>query len=100
MFNIVACQADKRVTCEPSKKKAIKAPCKTTATFKARAVCSFTPALWNLGATCIVNHVHKDKYPQCPDGALHKPAIQAIKSACRAPKKSDNQLCSRLGMVY
>ena len=73
--------------------------CKTTSTLKAQALCPFSPELWNLGATCITNHVHGEKYPICPEGA-DPLAIASIKTKCRKAKASDDQKCSRLGMSY
>ena len=98
MFEIVACQADKKVSCEPGKKSA----CTTKANFKARAICRFSPQIWNLGATCIINNFWKAKYPQCSDTADRASikAIRAAKSICRKPVSSDDRLCSRLGMSY
>jgi len=63
------------------------------------AVCPFSPELWNLGATCITNHVEGETYPQCPDGASEK-MIVSIKSKCREAKTEDDPKCSRLGMSY
>ena len=106
MFNNVVCQADKKVSCQPATKVQIhgktklKAPCVTTASFKTQAVCSFSPPLWNLGATCIKNTVHNDKHPQCSDAAGHKAAIATIDKVCRLPREGEDKLCSRLGMVY
>jgi hypothetical protein len=73
--------------------------CKTTSTLKAQALCPFSPELWNLGATCISNHVHGDTHPQCPDGTSAKD-IASIKAQCRKAKTSDDNKCSRLGMSY
>jgi ferredoxin len=75
--------------------------CKTTSNLKAQALCPFSPELWNLGATCISNHVHGDKHPQCPDGASAK-VIATIKTLCRKAdsRGGDDQKCSRLGMSY
>ena len=66
-FKIVVCQADKRVVCEPGSNNA--QVCTSKATFMAVAKCKFTSDLWNLGATCIANHVLGDKHPQCPFSA-------------------------------
>ena len=67
--------------------------------FKARAVCPFSPELWNLGPTCITNHVEGEKYPQCPDGASEQ-LIRSIKSSCKEASDEDDIKCSRLGMSY
>jgi len=73
--------------------------CKTTSNLKAQALCPFSPELWNLGSTCITNHVHGEKHPICPEGA-DPLAIASIKTKCRKAKASDDQKCSRLGMAY
>ena len=73
--------------------------CKSTSTLKPQALCPFSPELWNLGATCISNHVHKDSHPQCPDAADAK-VIASIKKKCRKAKPSDENKCSRLAMSY
>ena len=129
MYDIVTCQADKQVICEPAKDlghpvgnttradvedlgewdetgsgrsgRATMAPnpCRAASSFKAGAVCSFSTALWNLGPTCIVNHVEGEKYPQCPDGANPK-GIASIKKSCRAATEADDEKCSPLGMSF
>jgi len=101
LFDIVTCEADKQVVCEPTTNKtgAFQNPCKMSATFKARILCPFSPTLWNLGSTCITNHVRGDKYPQCPVGTSAS-AIQEATKKCRLAKKSENALCSRLAMSY
>jgi len=64
LFNMVVCQADKKIICDPSSKNTSYA-CSGGGTFKAVAVCNFLPSLWNLGPTCLANIVHHDKYPNC-----------------------------------
>ena len=73
--------------------------CTIKATFYARAMCPFSSDLWNLGATCIKNHVHGDKYPQCDDGANVK-LISSIRTVCRNATDADNQFCGTTAMVY
>jgi len=73
--------------------------CKSTSTLKPQALCPFSPELWNLGATCISNHVHKAPHPQCPYAA-DKNLIESIKKKCRKAKLSDEHKCSRLAMSY
>jgi hypothetical protein len=109
MFDMYTCQADKRIICDPvkssaknSKKNSYGLTCRAEATFKARAVCSFSNKLWNLGATCIANHATGEKYPQCSDNALPK-TIASIKTNCKAIKKptvEQNAKCSRLAITY
>jgi hypothetical protein len=96
MFDLVVCQADKQVACDPSeaggsiKQKSANA-CRVKATFVAQTVCTFSPELWNLGGTCIKNHVHGDKHPQCADDAdkklicsLRKELGYAVEAACES----------------
>jgi len=100
MYDIVTCQADKQVICDPGGGGGESgSSCEMSSTFKAQAVCSFSPELWNLGATCITNHVEDEKYPQCPDGVSEK-IVASIKSKCREASEEDVQKCSRLGMSY
>jgi len=101
MFDIVACQADKRVICEPTANATagFQNPCRMSASFKARALCPFSPSLWNLGSTCITNHVRGDKYPQCPKGTKAE-LIEEVKEKCHVAKKEDNARCSRLAASY
>jgi len=108
MYNIVTCQADKQVICDPLPGLSVglsvedpkyRSSCKVYATFQAKAVCPFSPELWNLGATCITNHVEGETYPQCPDG-VSKEIVDSIKSKCREASEEDDEKCSRLGMSY
>ena len=134
MFDLVVCQADKQVVCDPSeaggsgKQKSAntcrvkatsaaqamreqcgqqKNACRVKATFLAQAVCTFSPELWNLGGTCIKNHVHGDKHPQCADNAdkklihrlSHKRKGNTI-SICRRATDADHKFCTRLSVVY
>jgi len=119
MYDIVTCQAEKRVICEPIKASQEELSnnntnntnnttstisskgnsCKSTSTLEAQALCPFSPELWNLGATCISNNVHKDSHPQCPYAADAK-VIASIKTKCRKAEPSDEHKCSRLAMSY
>ena len=89
---------------KPEKEK-YRSSCKVYATFQARAICSFSNALWNLGATCITNHVEGEKYPVCPDDAS-KEIVDSIKgrgatvATCKKASEEDDAKCSRLGMTY
>ena len=105
LFDLVVCQADKRVVCDPTKQSS---KCRLEAEFTAQAVCRFSPELWNLGATCIKNHVHTDKHPQCADGASHK-LIDRINGdtqttttpgLCRKATLADSKFCQTLAIVY
>ena len=100
LFSMVVCQADKRVTCEPTKTG--ESRCTTSATFEAKAVCPFDVDVWNLGATCIANTVHGDKHAQCSDDAGAKKAIEAATKKCRRADDAgeDGLLCQRLGLTY
>jgi len=97
MFDIITCQANKRIICDPAGKS--RSSCKMTSSFAAMAICPFSSELWNLGATCISNHVEGEKYPQCPDGTS-KETIVRIKAACKEASQGDDAKCSRLGMSY
>jgi len=124
MYDIVTCQADKQVICEPAggastggngrqedlgewdqtesgRRGGAMAPnpCRASSSFKAGAVCPFSTDLWNLGPTCIVNHVEGEKHPQCPDQVSEK-VIATIKKSCRAATEEEDRKCSRLGMSF
>jgi len=98
MFDLVVCQADKQVICSYDKQVS-KSSCETKATFVAQAVCTFSPELRNLGGTCIKNHVHGDKHPQCADDA-DKKLIRSLSRNCRKATDKDRKFCTRLSVVY
>jgi hypothetical protein len=76
LFDIVVCQVEWRIVCE-------KGACKTTKGVEPIARCSFTSAVWNSGATCIANHVQKDKHPKCPEKLAAKAAENMKRAGCR-----------------
>jgi hypothetical protein len=82
LYDIVVCQVDWRVLCE-------KGGCETTKSVVPMARCGFNNAVWNSGPTCIANHLHGDKHPQCPDTTAQ--SIQGvIKTHCRKPLNAAN----------
>ena len=95
LFDIVVCQVDHRIVCRPwkrhgGKKKA--SPCSTKKWVKPVARCvGFDAAVWNAGPTCIANHAHRDKHPQC-SGKLRASALKEVKR-CRRATKADNVAC-------
>ena len=112
IYDLVACQADKQVICDPAKsgggdtsgKQGWANTCRVSSTFVALAVCSFDAELWNLGATCISNHVQGNEHPQCPDGAnvalIKKFKCRAATNAANTAGLTDHDKCGRLGMVF
>ena len=62
-------QADKRIVCEPfhnNTKNVSQATCAQRKEVNAVAVCDFCTDLWNLGGTCIKNHMDGLDLPNCP----------------------------------
>jgi len=101
MYDIVVCQADKMVVCHPSTKKG-QNPCELRATFKARAVCSFSNAKWNLGPTCIATHIQNTEFKLCPKSRtiVTPSAIAEVMKTCRKTTLADDRFCTRLGMSF
>jgi len=99
MYDIIVCQADKQVICLPSVKKG-QNPCTMKASFKARAVCSFSNPKWNLGGTCISNHVRKADFKLCPRKEATKKVIADLMSSCRMTTVADDRFCTRLGVSF
>jgi len=104
MYDMVVCQADKRVLCDP--KMGNGGNCQTTSKIKPIAVCKFSSKVWNLGGTCIANHLYEHDMPQCPEDAPLS-AISLIGKTCRQPAKKsaaeafkEDALCERLGMSF
>ena len=82
MFDIVVCQADKRIVCSAVKNG--KSKCKTWKKVVPVAHCEFMPDLWNLGGTCIANTIWNSLHPQCPEKMTVTRDI--IKKRCRKPR--------------
>jgi len=77
-FELVVCQADKRIVCEGDKSRHDRLGEATSAGQDSRsctqekevvpvAICNFTVPLWNLGGTCISNMLDGLEFPNCPD---------------------------------
>jgi hypothetical protein len=90
LFDIVVCQVDWRIICTQE-------GCETSKEVIPIARCGYTPAVWNSGPTCIANHLHADKHPQCPKRWASN-AEQNIKSAkCRVSGGGGDTLGEALG---
>ena len=96
LFDMVVCQADKRVVCKPLRAKT-RTSCRTTTTAKAVARCPFDVKVWNLGGTCIASHVHKLKGSPCTTNRDAK-LLRAAK--CSQGTQRDHIQCSRLAMSF
>jgi hypothetical protein len=103
-FDLVVCQADKRVICAGRKKTADDASetseCVQEKQVKPMAICKFSVALWNMGGTCIANHVHGETSPQCAALARktrkqHKGMVQGIMKECRKATVYDDDVCDQ-----
>ena len=112
LFDMVVCQADKRVVCDPVLNGTVPTggfhchgggPNSPMTKLKAVAWCPFSPQLWNLGGTCIANHVHGDAHPQCAGKcgmAAPEDLAGKINSRCRRATPNDNKYCLRMGMTF
>lgn len=119
-FDLVVCQADKRVLCE-GRKNVVggetmpggsmgnttaadvnegSSKCAQEKQVRPMVVCNFSVPLWNLGGTCIANHVYKEKSPQCATLAkkspkVRKDIVQGILKDCRMATKYDDERCNK-----
>ena len=109
-------QADKRIVCEPfqNSTQGSEATCAQKKEVNAVAVCDFCTDLWNLGGTCIKNHLDGLNLPNCPTAtneaktsAINK-AIKMIngnktagkKPMCRVPTEAEQNYCTKLAMSF
>ena len=83
-----------------------KATCAQKKEVNAVAVCDFCTDLWNLGGTCIKNHMDGLDLPNCPKAtseakkkAINK-AIKMIKPMCRLPSEAEQNHCTKLAMSF
>ena len=109
-------QADKRIVCEPfhNSTKRSQAECAQKKEVNAVAVCDFCTDLWNLGGTCIKNHMDGLDLPNCPkttsdaqqkviDNAIkmiNRNATAGIKPMCRRPSKAEQNHCTKLAISF
>lgn len=90
-FDMVVCQADKRVKCQsPQESKAphsnrTEVSCRQKKEVMPMAICDFTTDLWNLGGTCITNHLYKEDNPQCPQDQVLGNVSAYVAKHCRRP---------------
>jgi hypothetical protein len=100
LYDMVVCQADKRVICDPLRKQK-HTKCRTDTTTKATARCPFDVAVWNLGPTCIASNVLKLKGTRCHGPTANANIMRLLaKSKCREATRKDHKQCSRLAMSY
>jgi hypothetical protein len=116
LFDMVVCQADKWVTCagrQLAASNTVEAKahqetrCEVEKEIKAVAFCTFRVDLWNLGGTCIANHLHNTDgaKPNCPkppgmDKKRHGSVIAQIPSMCIVANLTHHKHCTRIGMSY
>jgi hypothetical protein len=106
LYDMVVCQADKRVICSPKSSADKGASCTEQKVVKPIAKCPFNIDLWNLGGTCIASSVHNEltgnvgKLCSADDkkAALVK-QIREGKWKCTKTVKNP-QACSRLAISY
>jgi len=100
-FNIVVCQVDHRIVCDPwvdvssntsssntsSNTAAQKSSCHTQKWVHPVARChGFRGDMWKAGATCIANLAHGDTHPQCGDKVKQETVDFIKKGGCVAVK--------------
>merc|ERR1712216_693925 len=95
LFDIVVCQVDHRIVCEPSvgasSSTISKSSCHTKKWVHPVARCDgFKADVWKAGATCIANLAHKDKHVQC-GRKVKKSTMKFVqnKTSCVAVKTED-----------
>ena len=98
------------MVCEPAKNstngKTSQAGCAQKKEVNAVAVCDFCADLWNLGGTCIKNHLDGLALPDCPKSSndakmkVINAAIAMIKPMCKQPTRHDQRHCTKLAMSY
>ena len=74
LYDIVVCQVEWFILCE-------KGRCHTKKGVEPMARCEFSNDVWNAGPTCITNHLHGDKHPQCPD-TVAQSTPDVVKTLC------------------
>jgi len=110
LYDIIICQSDKRVICDPAQTlsdgDSTDRKCVVKKEVEAVGRCVFNIDLWNLGGTCIANHLHKHELevnstmkPQCPDTA-YETIIDTISDLCQLPVNGDSALCTPLAMAF
>jgi hypothetical protein len=101
LFDLVVCQAEKRVVCEGWRPGSTGKQCSQDTKVAPVAVCNFTVGLWGLGGTCIDNHLSGLKFPNCPQGKLAE-AIPSITKLCSkaSSEEVETNRCMRLAMSF
>lgn len=106
-YSLVVCTSHKQVICKPPEEAEngddIEVSCETNKEVKATVTCEFDPDVWNLGGTCISNHVYNLTVKLCPDTMIDAwagPAISRIPKLCRKSSEGDDDLCSKLAMSF
>ena len=117
MFSLVVCQANKQVVCNG--RTGDQSVCSQQKTVAPVALCNFTVSLWNIGGTCIANHLYGEKFPQCPN-KTRSTAVESIPGQCRnatevskeidcqetpnekscAAMKAERTYCTRIAMSF
>ena len=103
LFDIVVCQVDHRILCEPwrkdgKRKQQESSPCKTKKWVKPVARCDdFDTEVWNAGATCIANMAHDDKHPQC--SGVKKASVLSKVKKCKRATDQDAEACKPMAMA-
>jgi len=95
--DIVVCQVDRRIVCNPWKKHAggkKNSHCKTSKAVAAVARCSFKSPIWNVGGTCITHLAHGEQVPNCPTGTT-RGTKDDIRKSCKALTTTQERVKNR-----
>lgn len=110
LYDMVVCQADKRVICDPVNQTSTSntTSCQTSSTVKAVARCDFLADTWNLGGSCIASYIHQLPGSVCAlcngtttSNEVNDDMCTLLDNAqCRMPQTADNEQCKRLAMSF
>ena len=104
LYDIVVCQGDKRIVCsKPSAgSDRQQTSCSEKKWIDPTAICAFSIDLWNLGGTCIENHLRNTpgEIKDCPF-ILSSGMIAGITQNCRVPDPAkDATVCASLALTF
>lgn len=103
LYNMVVCQAEKRVSCSPPEDGSVElvGACTTKKWVETIVRCDFTLEVWNAGATCIEDTLNNATEPACV--GVSPAIIQAISKTCETVVAQDQKtsaLCSQQALMF
>lgn len=105
LFDMVVCQADKRVLCDSNMATAAstfkaKSTCEEEKSIKSVGRCAFNITLWNLGGSCLSSHVNNLPHKVCPD-SVSDALVASIHTLCHnTTATQDGHLCTPLAISF